>query len=62
MNRDIKWISHLFGFLKNSLSTLSVAMVKKGKSLTKLLSKICAGSNGMNFKKRDDANQGHKNI
>src|SRR4030065_133639 len=54
INLEISFIFHLLGFLKNSLSTLSVEIVKRGKSLNKLLSRICEGKRGMNFKNKEE--------
>ncbi len=48
MNLRIKLISHYFGLLRNSSSTLSVGIVICDKSYIKLFSRICVGNIGRN--------------
>ena len=53
INLRMKPISQRRGFSTISLSTVSVAMVVSGKSVNKLVSRICLGSRGRKGKKSD---------
>src|SRR6266568_1897439 len=53
MNRRMKPMSQRRGLCTNSSSTLSPAIVISGKSVSKLMSRICFGSSGKNGRNSD---------
>ena len=53
MNRRMKEMSHFRGWIQSSRSMLSVAIAIDGKSVSRLVSNICLGSNGRNGSSKD---------